>query len=503
MSSHYDVLIIGAGVSGIGMACQLAAKCPGKRVVILERRKSIGGTWDLFRYPGVRSDSDMLTYGFNFRPWSGTTVFADGPSIKSYLTDTAREHGIDKKIQFGLRIARCEWISAEQRWTVTAVEEDSGNERQFTCGFLVGATGYYNYDQGYLPKFPGVESFKGRFVHPQHWPEGLDYRGKRIVVIGSGATAVTLVPAMAPGAAHVTMLQRSPSYVFSFPGQDTVGVALKRVMPDRWAYALLRRRNILLQRFIYKTARRFPRLARSLLLAGIRRGVGPDFDMSNFSPSYMPWDERLCVVPDGDLFKVLREGKASVVTDQIQTFTECGVALKSGPTLEADIVVAATGLQLQMFGGIELRIDGKVKSLGERMTYKGVLAQDTPNFAYMMGYTNASWTLKIDEATDYVCRVLNEMDRRGVRVVMPRAPSGELQDEGILDGLRAGYVQRGGAVMPRQGRDRPWRVLHHYEKDRVMFRRSIDDPALEWGPSALRPAFKASVAAIGSRLRSS
>jgi monooxygenase len=297
--------------------------------------------------------------------------------------------------------------------------------------------------------------------------------------------------------------QCSPSYVFSFPGQDTAGVALKRVMPHRWAYALLRRRNILLQRLIYKTARRFPYLARSLLLAGIRRRVGSDFDMSHFSPSYMPWEERLCVVPDGDLFKVLREGKASVVTDQIQTFTARGIALKTGRTLEADIVVAATGLQLQMFGGIELRIDGKIKSLGERMTYKGVLAQDMPNFAFMMGYTNASWTLKIDVATDYVCRVLNEMDRRGVNAVTPRAPFGELQDEGILDALRAGYVQRGGAVMPRQGRDAPWRVLHHYEKDLVMFRRSIDDPALEWGPSALRPAFKASLTAFGSRLRSS
>jgi monooxygenase len=397
-----------------------------------------------------------------------------------------------------LRIARCEWSSADRRWTVTAVDEESGSERVFTCGFLVGATGYYNHDEGYLPKFPGKECFKGQFVHPQHWPEGLNYQGKRVVVIGSGATAVTLVPAMAPDAAHVTMLQRSPSYVFSFPGQDAAGVALKRVMPERWAYALLRHRNILLQRIIYKTAKRFPRLVKSRLLAGVRRGVGPDFDMSHFSPSYMPWDERLCVVPDGDLFKVLREGKASVVTDQIRNFTERGIALKSCKTLEADIVVAATGLQLQMFGGIELWIDGKLKPISERMTYKGVLVQDTPNFAYMLGYTNASWTLKIDAATNYVCRVLNEMERRGVKAVTPRAPSGELRDEGILDALRAGYVRRGGAVMPRQGRDVPWRVFHHYEKDRVMFRRSIDDPALEWEHPGYRPAFKANVAAVVS-----
>ena len=309
MSSHYDVLIIGAGVSGIGMACQLAARCPNKRVAILERRKSIGGTWDQFKYPGVRSESDMLTYGFSFRPWTKTTVFADGPSIKTYLIETAREYGINKAIKFGQRIARCEWISVEQRWNVTAIDEDSGEERRFTGDFLVGATGYYNYDEGYLPKFKGVERFKGQLIHPQHWPEGLNYRGKQVVVIGSGATAVTLVPAMAPDAGHVTMLQRSPSYLFSFPGTDGVLAMLKRVMPERWACALLRKRNILLQRFIYKNARRFPRLARSLLLAGVRGGVGPDFDMSHFTPNYMPWDERLCVVPDGDLYKVLQKAK--------------------------------------------------------------------------------------------------------------------------------------------------------------------------------------------------
>jgi monooxygenase len=481
MGNDYDVLIIGAGVSGIGMACQLAAKCPNKRVAILERRTSIGGTWDLFRYPGVRSDSDMLTYGFSFRPWIGTTVFADGSSIKGYLIETAREYGIDNKMQFSLRIVRCEWLSAGERWAVTAVEEYTRNERHFTCSFLVVATGYYNFDHGYLPTFPGRECFKGLFIHPQHWPEELDYQGKRVVVIGSGATAVTLVPAMATDAAHVTMLQRSPSYVFSFPGKDPAGAALRRVISARWAHALLRRRNILIQRFIYKFSRRFPDLARSLLLAGARRRLGPGFDMSHFSPSYMPWDERLCVAPDGDLFKVLREGRASVVTDQIQAFTEHGIALKSGRELEADIVVAATGLELQVLGGIDLRVDGEAKNVGERMTYKGVLVQDIPNFAVLMGYTNAAWTLKVDVAADYVCRVLDEMDQRGVKVVTPRAPSGELQNEGILDALQAGYVRRGGDAMPRQGRDLPWRVSHHYEKDCVMFRRSIDDPALEMG----------------------
>lgn len=484
MVNQYDVLIIGAGVSGIGMACQLAAQCPGKRIGILERRKSIGGTWDLFRYPGVRSDSDMLTYGFSFRPWTSTTVFADGPSIKSYLTETARERGIDKKIRFSLRISRCEWTNSEQRWTVTAVDEDSGEAHQFTSNFLIAATGYYNHDQGYLPSFPNVERFKGQCIHPQQWPEGLDYKGKRVVVVGSGATAVTIVPAMAPDAAHVTMLQRSPSYLFSFPGYDGSSAALNRVLPNRWTYALLRRRNIWLQRFIYKGCRRFPRLARKLLLGATRRRLGPDFDMSHFSPDYQPWDERLCVVPDGDLLKALRDGKASVVTDHIETFTERGIALKSGREIEVDIVVTATGLQLQTLGGIELKIDGKVTRLNERMTYKGVLLEDTPNFAYLIGYTNASWTLKLDMATDYVCRLLKEMDRRRVGSVTPRAASGELQDDGILDSVRAGYIQRGGGALPRQGRDVPWRVFHNYEWDRAMFRKPIEDPALEW----MRPA---------------
>src|SRR5271165_4528543 len=376
MDSHYDVIVIGAGVSGVGMACQLTVKCPGKRVAIFERRKAIGGTWDLFCYPGVRSDSDILTYGFNFRPWTGTAIFADGPSIKKYLIETAREYGIDKKVQFGLRISQCDWVSAEQRWMLTAVEEDSGEVRRFSCGFLVGATGYYNYDEGYLPKFPGAERFRGQLVHPQFWPESLDYHGKRVVVIGSGATAVTVVPAMANDAAHVTMLQRSPSYIFSFPNQDKVGAVLKHVFLDRWVHALLWRRNLLVQRSIFKISRRFPRLARSLLLADVRRRLGAGFDMSHFTPHYMPWDERLCVAPDGDLLKLLREGKATVVTDHIESFTERGILLKSGKELEADIIVTATGLQLQNLGGMALKVDGEVQDPNSRLMYKGVLLQD-------------------------------------------------------------------------------------------------------------------------------
>ena len=477
---QYDVLVIGAGVSGIGMACHLKAKCPAKRLAILERRKAIGGTWDLFRYPGVRSDLDLLTYGFCFRPWTGTAVFADGPAIKDYLIQTAREYDLDKEVRFGLQVTQCEWSSAEQCWTVTASEDPSGQVHQFTCNFIVAATGYYNYDQGCLPDFPGAECFKGQCVHPQFWPENLDYRGKRVVVIGSGATAVTIVPAMANEAAHVTMLQRSPGYIFSFPSQDQVGAILQHVLPNRWLYRQLLRRNIFVQRSIYKICRRFPKLARSLLLASVRRRLGSGFDMSHFTPHYMPWDERLCVAPDGDLLKVLREKKASVVTDHIEAFTPRGMLLRSGKELKADIIVTATGLQLQNLGGMEVRVDGAKRDPNDCMMYKGVLLQDIPNFALMFGYTNASWTLKIDLAADYLCRLLKELERRGARAVVPRAPASEMQDENILGSLSAGYIERSKGILPRQGRRPPWRVLHNYEKDRAVYGWPIDDAALEW-----------------------
>ena len=482
--NQYDVLVIGAGVSGIGMACQLRMKCPGKRVAILERRNAVGGTWDLFRYPGVRSDSDLLTYGFSCRPWTGTAVFADGPSIKDYLIKTAREYGVDEKVLYGLRVTECEWTRAKQCWTVTASEDANGQVRQFTCNFLVAATGYYNYDQGCLPDFPGAERFRGQCVHPQFWPETLNYRGKRVVVIGSGATAVTIVPAMANDAAHVTMLQRSPGYIFSFPSHDHVGAILQHVLPKRWLYRLLSRRNIFIQRSIYRICRRFPQLARSLLLGSVRRRLGSGFDMSHFTPRYMPWAERLCVAPDGDLLRVLRAGKASIVTDHIEAFTPHGILLKSGRELEADIIVTATGLQLQNLGGMEVRVDGTKRDPNGCMMYKAILLQDIPNFALLFGYTNASWTLKIDLAADYLCRLLKEMERRGAKAVVPRAPASEIQDENILGSLCAGYIQRSKAILPRQGRNPPWRVLHNYEKDRAVYAWPIDDPALEWTGAA-------------------
>lgn len=493
METNYDVLVIGAGLSGISMACHLQMECPGKRVGILERRKAIGGTWDLFRYPGIRSDSDMFTFGYKFRPWHELKVLADGPSIRRYVTDTAREYGIDKKIRFGTKTTQAAWSSERRRWTITAVDEDSGEPLTFTCSYLVSCTGYYNHDEGYLPSFPGVERFKGQCIHPQKWPEGLDYRGKRVIVIGSGATAVTLVPTMARDTAHITMLQRSPSYVFSVPGYDTMSAVLKRVLPDRWVYAMARRRNLFLQRTIYKLSRRWPDLMRWWLLSGVKKHVGKDFDLAHFSPRYKPWEERLCAVPDADLFKVIREGKASIVTDQIDTFTETGIRLKSGKELQADIIVTATGLQLQSFGGMELRVDGRKRAVNELMTYKGVLLQDVPNMAWVFGYINASWTLKVDMAASYFCRLLNHMDRSKADVVTARAPEGEMLSENIVASLQSGYARRGEAMVPRQGRALPWRVLHSPESDHVMLMKDpVEDPALEFRGTSLggtlRPA---------------
>jgi len=493
METHYDVLIIGAGLSGISMACHLQMDSPDKRVGLLERRKAIGGTWDLFRYPGIRSDSDMFTFGYKFRPWHDLKVLADGPSIRRYVSDTAREYGVDKKIHFGIKTTQASWSSEHKRWTISAVDEDSGEARSFTCSYLINCTGYYNHDQGYLPSFPGVERFKGQCIHPQQWPEQLDYRGKRVVVIGSGATAVTLVPTMARETAHITMLQRSPSYVFSVPAYDKISAVLQRFLPERWVYGIARKRNLFLQQLIYRLSKRWPEQVRSFLLSSVKRHVGKDFDMSHFTPNYKPWDERLCAVPDADLFKVLREGKASIVTDHIDTFTENGILLKSGKELQADIIVTATGLQLQSLGGMELRVDGRTRSVNEVMTYKGVLLQDVPNMAWLFGYVNAPWTMKVDMAASYICRLLNHMDSKQVDVVTARAPEGQMQDDTIMGALRSGYTKRGQASLPRQGRGLPWRVLHHIGKDRVMLLKDpVEDAALEFRgramPGALIPA---------------
>ncbi len=470
---HVDVLIIGAGLSGIGTACQVSEAFPERSIAVLERRERLGGTWDLFRYPGIRSDSDMLTFGYKFRPWRELKVLADGSSIRQYIADTAAEHGIDEKIHYGLRTVTADWSSAESLWTVTAVHEPSGHTRTYTASFLISCTGYYNYDAGHRPTFPGEESFAGQLVHPQHWPEDLDHAGKKVVVIGSGATAVTLVPSMAADAAHVTMLQRSPSYVLALPALDKISRALGRVLPEAWVYALGRRRNIAIQRGLYIACRRWPRLMRRVLLGLVRRQVGPSVDMRHFTPSYMPWDERLCAVPDGDLFRSLAAGEASVVTDHIDTFVEDGIVLMSGAKLEADIIVTATGLDVQMLGGMNLSVDGEPRELHDQMTYKSVLVEGMPNLAWIFGYTNAPWTLKSDIAGEYLCRLFRHMDENGHAVATPSDPHGSALDAGILDQLQSGYVQRAKDTLPRQGATEPWKVLMHYGRDRKML---LDDP---------------------------
>ncbi|MES1924283.1 NAD(P)/FAD-dependent oxidoreductase [Salinisphaera sp. T31B1] len=476
-----DVLIVGAGISGIGMACHLRESCPDKTFALVERRASLGGTWDLFRYPGIRSDSDMFSFGYRFRPWQEPRILSDGGSIREYLAETAREFDVERHIHFGRKTTRAQWSSDQACWTVTTESETNGERERWQCRYLVLGTGYYRYDEGFTPEFPGRAEFKGRFVHPQQWPEDLDYSGKKVVVIGSGATAITLVPAMAEDAAHVTMLQRSPTYILSLPAVDTISSQLQRILPKSWVFRMARERNIGLQRLIYIVCRRYPRLMRKLLLASVRAQVGRDVDMRHFSPDYNPWDQRLCVVPNGDLFKTLRSDRASIVTDEIDCLTENGIRLKSGTLIEADIIVSATGLNMEMLGGIELVKDGERQNPNEHMTYKGVLVEGLPNLAAIFGYTNASWTLKADIAAAYMCRLIRHMDSRGYRSATPRAIDAIAEDRSVMDSLNAGYVKRASAKLPRQGDRLPWRVLNHYRRDRKMLVESpIEDGVLRF-----------------------
>jgi len=481
---HLDVLIIGAGLSGIGTACQIAQTFPNKSLAVLERRDRLGGTWDLFRYPGIRSDSDMFTFGYRLRPWRDPKVMADGPSIRRYIADTAREFGVDKKIHYGLKVLRADWSSDDRRWTVDALHEASGETETYTCQFLITCTGYYNHDAGYLPSFPGEQQFKGLRIHPQHWPENLDYSGKRVVVIGSGATAVTLIPAMADEVAHITMLQRSPSYIVSVPGFDTVSSVLRHVLPDRLVYGFARWRNLKLQRCLYLACRRWPKAMRGLLLSLVRKQLGKDLDMRHFTPSYMPWDQRVCVVPDADLFEKLKSGKASVVTDHIDTFTENGIRLKSGNVLEADIIVTATGLDIQLLGGMQLSVDGEPQNLRDHLTYKGVLVQDIPNLAVVFGYTNAPRTLRADLTAAYLCRLFKHMDANGRSVVVPHDADDCRTDASIMGSLSSGYVQRGNGTLPRQGSRYPWQVSHHYGRDsQMLLKQPLEDAWLNFSGS--------------------
>jgi monooxygenase len=476
-----DVLIIGAGISGIGAACHLSRQCPDKRYAILERRHEIGGTWSLFNYPGIRSDSDMYSFGFHFRPWTEPKVLADGPSIRQYVNDTAAEYDVPKHIRFGRKVHRASWSSDEALWTVETTT-DEGKAETYTARFLIGCTGYYNYDEGYRPEFAGEKDFKGQIIHPQFWPKDLDYSGKRVVIIGSGATAITLVPSMAGKAAHVTMLQRSPTYILSLPSIDKVAAGLQKWLPSKVAYKLNRTRNILLARALYEFARRRPAAMKRFLLSRVKKQIGDQSDMRHFTPSYNPWDERLCIVPSGDLFKAIRAGTASVETDHIDRFTTDGIRLKSGQELKADIIVTATGLQVQMLGGTEMVVDGEAIQPREHMIYKGVLMQDVPNAAMIVGYTNISWTLKVDIACEYICRLLKHMDAKGHRVAVPRDDEGCMdEDNTILGALSSGYVMRASATLPRQGTQSPWQVSQNYLRDVPELRYGkIDDGVLRF-----------------------
>ena len=476
MTEHVDVLIVGAGLSGIGAACRLRTEHPGRSVAILEAREASGGTWDLFRYPGIRSDSDMFTFGFKWRHWEGDVALADGPSILSYLRTVAEEYGVDRLIRYRHRVVSASWDSATDLWTVE-VEHD-GETRTITTSFLWACGGYYDYEQGYAPELPGREEFRGTVVHPQHWPEDLDYTGKRVVVVGSGATAVTLVPAMAAGGAeHVTMLQRSPTYVLSLPGRDPVATRLRR-LPAGVRYRIVRAKAILLSVATYQLAQRRPELAKRAIRAMVAKQLPPDIDVDvHFKPAYNPWDQRLCFVPDGDLFKAFRAGTASVVTDHIDTFTESGIRLRSGRELEADVVVTATGLRIKAMGGIELSVDGEPVKMQDTLTYKALMLSDVPNFAFTIGYTNASWTLKADLVADFVCRLLSHLDEHGVRrAVAPRDPS--VGEERLIT-FSSGYILRALDELPKQGDREPWKLRQNYLKDvRSINHDRIDDGVL-------------------------
>ena len=484
-SSHFDVLIVGAGLSGIGAACHLRRQLPGLRFAILERREALGGTWDLFRYPGVRSDSDMSTFGYSFKPWTEPKVLADGRAIRDYLAQTAREYDLPRHIRYGHKVCAYDWSETRELWELSV--EVAGQRRTLSAEFVINATGYYDYDRGHQPDFPGAKDFAGRIVHPQHWPEDLDYAGKRVVVIGSGATAITLVPAMAATAAQVTMLQRSPTDVLSVPSIDPLASRLRRLLPEAAVYKLTRARNIALQRLLYRSARSRPRAVRRLLRMGQRHWLGPDFDLRHFQPRYAPWDQRLCVVPDGDLFRALRSGRAGIVTDEIARFEADGIVLASGQKLQADIVVSATGLRLQMLGGATLRVDGATVDVSQRMVYKGMMLEGVPNAAVIFGYTNASWTLKADLVMEHVCRLLRHMRRRGIGSVRPRLQAGGRSPDTVMGGLSAGYVQRAAGVLPRQGTQGPWRVLNDYLHDAPLLRYGpLRDPELECRTGARR-----------------
>jgi cation diffusion facilitator CzcD-associated flavoprotein CzcO len=493
---YFDVLIIGAGLSGIGAAVHLQKDSPNKSYAILEGRDAIGGTWDLFRYPGIRSDSDMYTLGYNFKPWTNAKGIADGKDIREYICEAAKEHDIEKNIRFGHKVLTSSWSSETARWTIE-VQLATGEIKHYQCNFVLCCTGYYNYDQGYEPKFAGSENFKGDIIHPQKWDENYDYAGKKVVVIGSGATAVTLVPAMTDKAEHVTMLQRSPSYVMSLPQDDPMVNGLRKLLPETWVYRITRTRNIAFASLMYNYCKKFPNASRRLIQKLVQKQVGEDFDMKHFTPNYNPWDERLCAVPDGDMFKVLRQGKASVVTDHIDHFTESGIKLKSGEELAADIIITATGLDVQLFGKMELFVDGQPFDAHDKMVYRGVLLEDLPNAGMVFGYTNASWTLKADLITEWMCRLLNHMDATGKQIVMPHNFDSSVEHRPFVD-MQSGYVQRAMDRAPQQGSKLPWKLYQNYALDLATLRfGKVNDDSLVF--SNPKPLAKTQITSVAEK----
>jgi monooxygenase len=480
MTEHVDVVIVGAGISGISAAWHLQDRCPGKSYVILEGRDNLGGTWDLFKYPGIRSDSDMYTLGFRFKPWTSEKAIADGPSIMAYLKETVAEFGIDKHIKYGNKVLAADWSDDDNQWTVRI--QRGGEEATITASFLFACSGYYTYDQGYSPEFPGSADFGGTIIHPQHWPEDLDYADKKIVVIGSGATAVTLIPALVnSGAAHVTMLQRSPTYIGALPDVDPFATRMNKALPAKPAYVANRWKSILFQSAQYQIARKFPKYMRKTLMTMAQRRLPAGYDVEkHFGPRYNPWDERLCLAPNGDLFRTIRGGKADVVTDTIDRFTPTGIQLSSGEHLDADIIVTATGLNLRLFGGAEILRNGKAVDLTTMMAYKGMMLSGLPNMAFTIGYTNASWTLKADLVSEFFCRVINYMDFQGYDTVVPQHPGGAVEERPLME-FTPGYVLRALDSLPKQGSRAPWRLKQNYLFDIGLIRRGkVDDDALHF-----------------------
>ena len=482
---HVDVLIVGAGISGIGAAYYLQSNRPSTSYAIVEARAALGGTWDLFRYPGIRSDSDLPTFGYAFKPWRSPKAIAGAQGILDYLRETASENGIDRKIRYHHKVVGAHWSTDEARWLVQLERTDTGERLALRCKWLFCAGGYYRYDQGFRPQFQGEDQFRGQIIHPQHWPEDLDYSGKRVVVIGSGATAVTLIPSLARKAAHVTMLQRTPTYILSIPSEDGIAKLLLKTLPADTAHELIRRKNVAGQRFLFNACRRYPRAARRFIRYVTAKQLPKDFAVDeHFNPPYDPWDQRLCIVPDGDLFKTIRKGQASVVTDQVERFTENGVLLKSGRELEADIVVTATGLNIQLFGGVQLEVDGKPVKLNEKLAFKGMMLSDVPNFAFAIGYTNASWTLKVGLLCEHLCRLLDHMDKQGHDICRPRPVDPNMPTRPLLD-FGAGYVQRALSTLPRQGEAAPWVMSMDYYLDVKLLRHAaVTDENLEFSSPA-------------------